>query len=74
MVNYFIKNEHKEQGPFTLVQLMERAIKKDTLVWYAGLAEWCAAEDIFELQELFIEKSSRPGFSIPKFIKVRKKH
>jgi hypothetical protein len=74
MINYFIKDGDVEIGPLNIIQLKSKAITKDTLLWYAGLEGWAAAEDIFELKELFIKKPSRLSFPVYKFIRPGKKH
>ena len=48
---YYSEND-KQLGPFSLEELKEKNIAKDTLVWYEGLEQWTKASDIVELQVL----------------------
>jgi hypothetical protein len=54
---YFIKDGDSESGPFTVKQLKSKSIQKNTLVWFAGLGEWTAASQVYELKELFVAKA-----------------
>ncbi len=58
MTHYFIKEGKNEIGPFTMEQLKYRHVSKDTPVWFAGLEEWTTAEQVYELKEIFLSKSS----------------
>ena len=40
-------------GPFTIEELKDKKITKDTLIWYEGLDTWTKAEGIKELDILF---------------------
>lgn len=61
MTYYFIKDGDNELGPFTIKQLKSKSIKKDTPVWFAGLAEWTMAGKVHEIKELFVVKLSSPS-------------
>ena len=50
---FFIVVNDQQAGPFTLDELKEIKIHRDTLVWKEGLSEWTRAEDIQDLNELF---------------------
>jgi GYF domain 2 len=63
MTYYFIKEGSNELGPFSMEQLKSKLIKKETLVWFAGLQEWICAGDVYELKELFTTKLSSRSFS-----------
>jgi len=63
MTCYFIKDQDKELGPFTIKQLKAKSIKKDTPVWFAGLEEWTTASQVYELKELFVAKLSSGPWS-----------
>ena len=64
MICYFIKDGDNELGPFTIKQLRIKSIKRDTLVWFAGLHEWTSAGQVHELKELFV--ITAPSRSFPK--------
>lgn len=70
MIFYFLKEGPDEIGPLTIDQLKRRPVNNDTPVWYAGLEEWTAADEIHELRELFIASPSRSWFSKSKLGKV----
>ena len=70
MTYYFLKDGKNELGPFTIEQLKCRSVKRDTPVWFAGLEEWTAAEQVYALKELFIIKSSRSRFLNSKLVKI----
>ena len=54
---YFVANEGKQTGPFDLAQLSQLvqsgSLKKDTLVWKSGMANWDAASTVAELNNFF---------------------
>lgn len=50
---YFIHNGNSQRGPFTLQELREQKISKDTLVWSEGMSDWQQADRIEELKPLF---------------------
>ncbi len=58
MTHYFIKEGKTEKGPFTLEQLREKPVEKDTKVWFAGLKEWTRMDHVYELNELFTLNST----------------
>ena len=53
MRKYFYTNRVNNFGPFTLEELSEKNIQRDTLVWYEGLTEWKKAGSLPELSSLF---------------------
>ncbi|MDD2475689.1 MAG: GYF domain-containing protein [Dysgonamonadaceae bacterium] len=64
---FYIDSEGKQKGPFTLEELRSEPIKKDTLVWTQGMAEWKRANDVVEIKPLFEFKgpSTSPETNIP---------
>lgn len=54
MKKYFYTDGVTNFGPFTLEELTEKHISRDTMVWFQELGEWKHAETIPELKELFI--------------------
>jgi hypothetical protein len=63
MDGYFIHDGNIQQGPFTVDQLKEKSIRRDTPVWKKGLTDWTRAGDIIELKSLF--ENTPPAFQIP---------
>ncbi len=70
MLNYFIKIENEETGPFTFDQLKSKSLDKDSLVWHAGLDSWLRAQEVVELKDLFGKKLSLPIFAKAKLKKI----
>ena len=53
MDGYFIHDGNERQGPFTVEELKEKSLRRDTPVWKKGLTDWTRAGDIVELKPLF---------------------
>jgi hypothetical protein len=53
MREYFLHNGDEQQGPFTIDELKNKNITRQTSIWYEGLPEWTAAGNIEELSLLF---------------------
>ncbi|MDE3212432.1 MAG: DUF4339 domain-containing protein [Bacteroidota bacterium] len=53
MTHYFIKEEDREFGPFSVEQLKSNRLTKETLVWRPGFAGWTPALQVLELREIF---------------------
>lgn len=70
MIYYFINEGDKERGPYTLKELKNTSLNKDTLIWYAGIDQWSKASSIFELNDLFEKKLSLHGFAKNKLRKI----
>ncbi|HAH22468.1 MAG TPA: hypothetical protein DCL77_01655 [Prolixibacteraceae bacterium] len=62
MKKYFYTNGINNFGPYTLEELGEMNITRDTRVWYKELGEWNAAGSILELNEIF---ESTPPIDTP---------
>lgn len=62
MKKYFLHNGTEQQGPFDLDELKTKHIKKDTPIWYDGIPDWTAAENIEELKEI-LKTSTPPPFT-----------
>ncbi|HSC55120.1 MAG TPA: DUF4339 domain-containing protein [Phnomibacter sp.] len=60
MREYFIHDGQNEKGPLNIEQLKFEQLKKDTLIWYEGLEDWIAANEVEELKCLFAVKSTPP--------------
>lgn len=53
MKKYFYSDEAISFGPFTLEELREKRITRETYVWFEELGEWEKAGEIPELNDLF---------------------
>jgi len=53
MEQYYYTDGKERYGPFSLDQLRERNIGKETLVWKEGMPDWVAAKNLNDLQSLF---------------------
>ncbi|MCW0483448.1 CD225/dispanin family protein [Gaoshiqia sediminis] len=53
MKKYFYTDGTSNFGPFTIEELQEKKINRDTKVWFQELGEWKAAGEIPELTEIF---------------------
>jgi hypothetical protein len=42
-----------QQGPFTVDELKEKCIQRNTLVWAEGMSDWQTADSIQELSGIF---------------------
>lgn len=58
---FYIDNEGKQKGTFSLEELRSENIKKDTLVWTQGMNEWMRASEVGELASLFVEAAYPPS-------------
>jgi hypothetical protein len=56
MHNFYIHFEGQQLGPFTLEELKQRGINRNTMVWFDGLSEWKEAGLIAELKPLFLNQ------------------
>ena len=55
---FYIDSEGKQKGTYTLEELRNEPIRKETMVWTQGMPEWKRANDVVELQPLFEVTSS----------------
>ncbi len=60
MKKYHYSENGQQYGAITLEELKTKNIKPDTLIWYEGISEWTAANNIAELQDMFSETSVPP--------------
>lgn len=51
-MEYFISKYGIKKGPYSISELKEMKLLKNTLAWHEGLEEWKAAEEIVELNEI----------------------
>ncbi len=61
MKTYFIHSEGQQLGPFSVEELKQRKISRDTPVWCEGMDGWELAITVEELKTLFI--STPPPFN-----------
>lgn len=52
MQYYYTQNGH-QYGPFTLEELQQKSINKDTLIWRPGMEKWVGAGELAELSTIF---------------------
>ncbi len=62
MSKFHIHKDEQQQGPFTLEELRDLKITRETMVWFEGEDNWKAAVEIEELKEIF--KSVPPPLHI----------
>ena len=53
MSKFHIHKDEQQQGPFTLDELRDLKITRETMVWFEGEDNWKAAVEIEELKEIF---------------------
>ena len=53
MSKFHIYKDEQQQGPFTLDELRDLKITRETMVWFEGEDNWKAAVEIEELKEIF---------------------
>jgi TM2 domain-containing membrane protein YozV len=51
-MNYFIADGNVQRGPFPMGELLAQGLKRDSLVWREGMAQWEKAETLAELSGL----------------------
>ena len=64
-MEYFIVENGKQAGPFTIAQLAERHIKSETLVWKEGMTDWTPAWKVAELKYILAETHQQTGPAVP---------
>ena len=79
MKSYFIRQDNKPQGPYSIDQLKEMKLSPAVLVWAEGLKQWIKALEMPELQqELFpasprsVSKYTTTGTNNAEFSKEKK--
>ncbi len=61
---FYIDQTEQQVGPCSLEELAKAGVRKDTMVWYAGIADWTPAGDLPELDTLFAE--GQPAVTYPR--------
>jgi len=72
MKKYFYSDGTYKHGPFTLDNLKEQGIGKDTLIWFEGLDDWTPADKIPEILYI-IELNAPPIPENPNAISTNKR-
>ncbi|MDD2476849.1 MAG: CD225/dispanin family protein [Dysgonamonadaceae bacterium] len=54
MKKYFYTDGTNKFGPFSLIELGEKNINGQTLIWFHGLSEWSPACNFPELYDVFV--------------------
>lgn len=54
-MKYWVFIDGRQQGPYSLEQLYDLPVDRNTKVWFEGLPRWCAMGEIDELSCLFPE-------------------
>lgn len=66
MREYFLHDGNEQEGPFSIDELQNKNITRQTSIWYEGLSEWTAAGNIEELSLIFkvLPPEFKPGANI----------
>ena len=61
---YYLDGARNQQGPVQAAEIARLirngTIRRDTLVWYAGMPDWRAAGQVNEFASLFVQAAPRP--------------
>jgi hypothetical protein len=57
MKKYFLHDGEKNIGPFTINELKDKKITKETPIWYEGLEDWTTAGEVEDLNSIFLLNS-----------------
>jgi len=60
MSQYYYTDGKERFGPFSLEELKDKRIAPTTLVWKEGLSDWVSAQNLSDLESLFVEGSTFP--------------
>lgn len=52
MSNFYIHKDDQQQGPFTIDELKDLKITRETMVWFEGADDWKKSVEIEELKEV----------------------
>ena len=65
MKKYYYTDGKEKYGPFTIIELRQYNLTKETLVWFEGISDWQAAGNIPELGSLFSSTAPPPIEAVP---------
>lgn len=57
---YYVDQNGRQQGPFSVSSLMQKGITGETLVWKAGMEDWTQAKFVPELSAIFATPPAPP--------------
>lgn len=60
MRKYFYSDGKNKFGPFSIEELREKNITKDTLIWFQGLSDWRPIINFPELYEVYMPSTPPP--------------
>lgn len=61
MQKFYIHKDNQQQGPFSIEELKNLKISRETMIWFEGADNWRKANEIEELNDIF--KSIPPPIS-----------
>jgi uncharacterized protein HemX len=53
MQKFYIHKDDQQQGPFSIDELKDLKITRDTMIWFEGADNWKKAIEVDELKEIF---------------------
>ena len=62
---YYVLTDNVKRGPFSIDELSNQNITKDTLIWKHGLEQWTKAQDMQELSTLLSYLPPTPPENMP---------
>lgn len=62
-MKYYIQEDNNQYGPFTIEQLQQRGITRDTLMWCEGMSHWTTAKNIPELINIIQPNQTNNSYS-----------
>lgn len=60
MKEYFFLKGEDQNGPFTIEQLVDKGLTKETFIWTEGMGNWRKLKEIPELMQILKPKSTPP--------------
>ena len=52
-IPYYLHENGEKSGPYSYMELINKPITPDTLLWYEGLYEWTKAGELLEFIDFF---------------------
>ena len=62
MVKYHIVIENEQKGPFSLEEIFEMGISRNTLVWNENMKDWTEAQNVEDFIDIL--KKTRHRFPV----------
>ena len=63
MASYFIVENNKQSGPYSIDQLSSMGITSDTMVWTDGMTNWRTAGEVPELQSVLNQQDYQEDYN-----------